>query len=421
MRIDNAFAATASGDASAADPAAISSNLAPIRVLVPDLPEADELLPYLRRIDERRWYTNGGPLVGDLESALASLVGADREPPLCVTTSSGTAALELAIDALALPRGTRVLVPAYTFPATANAVIRSGHVPVLSDVCADHWTLTPELARAQIERDDCGAVLPVAVFGCPMPVAQWDALSDASGVPVLIDAAAGLGTVGAGERVVVAYSLHATKPLGIGEGGVIATRDRALATQVRRAINHGFESGRVMLPGSNARLSEYAAAVGLAQIARWPTLLARRCTIWQHYRDALARLPSLSVQHGFGNQPPAVLMVTTDRDAGAVAAALHADGIETRRWYYPPLHEHPAYAALPRASAGGTDPLPNVDRLARHAIGLPFHTHLTDLEVDRVVDALGAMLGTSHAHESRSAARTIPAGVRTPGSRSPTT
>lgn len=412
MKLNNAVTAVSSGDAPAADWVAgvASSTAAPIRVLVPDLPQADDLLPSLRRIDERRWYTNGGPLVGEFESSLASLIG-PHAAPCCVTTSSGTAALEVALAGLDLPRGTRVLVPAYTFPATANAVIRTGHVPVLSDVDADHWTLTPALARANIERHGCGAVLPVAVYGCPMPVAQWDAFADATGVPVLIDAAAALGTVGAGDRVIVAYSLHATKPLGIGEGGVVATRDRVLATRLRRAINHGFESGRVADPGTNARLSEYAAAIGLAQIGRWPVLLARRRAIWQRYRDALGGVPSLSMQHGLDSQPPAVLTVTTDRDADAVAAELHADGIETRRWYYPPLHRHGAYASLPHASLDGGLALADVERLARHAIGLPFHTHLSDGDVETVIGALRAVLG-SQAHATRTPGHRLPARAR---------
>ena len=310
-----------------------------------------------------------------------------------MTTSSGTTALEIALACLDLPRGTRVLVPAYTFPATVNAVIRMGHVPVLSDVDADRWTMLPELAGPEIRRHGCGAVLPVAVYGCPMPVPQWDAFVDATGVPVLIDAAAALGTVGAGKRITVAYSLHATKPLGIGEGGLVATRDRALATRLRRAINHGFESGRVENAGTNARLSEYAAAVGLAQLARWPSVLARRHAIWQRYQDALSDVPSLRMQYGLGSHPPAVLTVTTGRDADVLAAALAADGIETRRWYHPPLHQHAAYASLPRASSDGSSALANVERLARHAIGLPFHTHLNDRDVERVVNALIATLG----------------------------
>jgi len=363
---------------------------APIRVLVPDLPSTDELLPLLRRIDEARWYTNGGPLVREYEARVTALIAAGDSLAECIATSSGTSALELALAGLDLPGNSRVLVPAYTFPATANAVIRNGHVPVLCDVCPDRWTLAPGVARTLVERHRCKAVVPVAVHGCSMPVSEWDDFSQATGLPVLIDAAASLASVHAGQRVVVAYSLHATKPLGVGEGGIIATRDRALASRLRSALNHGFaananDAERVEVPGTNARMSEYAAAVGLVQLARWPQLLRRRRELWRTYREALRVQPGIRVQQGVDDLPPSVLTVTTHRDAADVAATLHRNGIQTRRWYHPPLHEHPAYAALPRASA-----LPVVEQLARHAIGLPFHTRLTARDIVRVLSALEA-------------------------------
>lgn len=390
MKLDPPAAPPADSGALAADAVAVADSRvdAPIRVLVPDLPSADALLPLLRRIDETRRYTNGGPLVREYEACVASLIGPHDALSECIATSSGTAALELALAGLDLAHNTRVLVPAYTFPATANAVIRTGHVPVLCDVCPERWTLTPELARRLAERLGCGAVVPVAVHGCSMPVAQWDAFAESTGLPVLIDAAAALANVACGRRVVVAYSLHATKPLGVGEGGIIATRDRALASRVRSALNHGFgshpaDADRIATPGTNARLSEYAAAVGLAQLARWPSLLEQRRELWRRYRNALQTLPSVIVSRAFDDHPPAALTVMTDREAGAVTASLRNRGIQTRRWYHPPLHQHPAYASLPRASA-----LPVVERLARHAIGLPFHTQLTGHDIERVVGAL---------------------------------
>ena len=181
-----------------------------------------------------------------------------------------------------------MLVPAYTFPATANAVVRAGHVPVLSDICPQRWTLTPAIARDALARERFDAVLPVAVFGVAILVEAWDAFNAQTGVPVIVDAAAALGAMEGARRVVVAYSLPATKPLGIGEGDVIATTDAAFAARVRKMINHGFEAGEVTTAGTNARLCEYASAIGLAQLARWPRILARRRVIWNRYRERLA-------------------------------------------------------------------------------------------------------------------------------------
>jgi dTDP-4-amino-4,6-dideoxygalactose transaminase len=362
-----------------------------LRVLVPDLPVVDDYLDALRQIDARRWYTNGGVLCKQFEDALATLVaGASAPAQHCVTTSSGTAALEVALSCLNLPPRSRVLVPTYTFPATANAVVRTGHVPVLSDVCPRQWTLTPSMARAALERERIDAVMPVAVFGARLPVAAWDAFSATTGVPVLIDAAAALGAIEGGARVVVAYSLHATKPLGIGEGGVIASANADFATRARRMVNHGFQGGLVTVAGTNARLSEYAAAIGLAQLARWPRVLARRRALWNRYRALLADVPGVALQDGVDDDPPAVLTLRTSIGADALAASLATQCIETRRWYAPPLHAHPAYAHVPHAASAGAFEV--AEDVARHAIGVPFHAHLTPDDVDRVVRTLAATL-----------------------------
>ena len=382
-----------------------------LRVLVPDLPVVDEFLPALREIDARRWYTNGGALSVAFESSLASLVaGPSGVAQHCIATSSGTTALEVALLCLSLPPRSRVLVPAYTFPATANAVIRAGHVPVLTDICPQRWTLTPAIARAAIAAEKVDAVMPVAVFGARLPVEEWDAFSDETGIPVIIDAAAALGAMHGGRRVIVAYSLHATKPLGIGEGGVIASANEAFASSARRFINHGFEGGQAAIAGTNARLSEYAAAIGLAQLARWPRVLERRRAIWDRYRERLAELRGISLQGGADDHPPAVLTVRTRVASDAVAASLAAESIETRRWYSPPLHLHRAYGGVPHATTARGFPI--ASEVAGHAIGIPFHAHLTLDDVDRVARTLARTLVALHdatqANGSSNAARAMP-------------
>ena len=126
----------------------------PIALLVPDLPDADALLPWLRRIDAARRYTNGGPLAVEIETLLADqwpapARSAKHEPAALnvVGLNNGTSALELAIMALALPRGASVLMPSFTFPATASAALRGGLQPVFADVSHDTWQLTPANAR----------------------------------------------------------------------------------------------------------------------------------------------------------------------------------------------------------------------------------------------------------------------------------
>ena len=360
-----------------------------IRLLVPDLPVVDEFIDALRLIDARRWHTNGGALSVEFEQALAAFVaGTSGVEQHCVTTSSGTTALEVALLCLDLPPRARILVPAYTFPATANAVIRAGHVPVLSDICPQHWTLTPAIAHAALERERFDAVLPVAVFGTRLPVEAWDAFNAVTGLPVVIDAAAALGAMEGGRRAIVAYSLHATKPMGIGEGGVVASTSAAFVASVRRMINHGFDKGEVTVAGTNARLSEYGAAIGLAQLKRWPGVVERRRAIWDRYRERLVQAPGVVVHGIADDHPPAVLTIRTSVASEIVAASLAREAIETRRWYAPPLHLHRAYDGVPHAASAAAFAV--AEDVARHAIGVPFHAHLTLDDVDRVVRALAA-------------------------------
>ncbi len=362
-----------------------------IRCLVPDLPTADELLPWLQRIDANRWYTNGGPLVREFEQRLGGLVGGGLS---CVTLSSGMSALELGLAALGIGEGRRVLLPALTFPATALAVARCGAEPVLCDVADDTWTLTPSIAREALAHGRVDAVMPVACFGCPLPADAWDGFVRDTGVPVLADAAAALGLQQVGRRVHWAFSLHATKPVGVGEGGLFVCADEALAEAVRRLSNFSFEHFVVQSrQGTNAKMSEYAAAVGLAQLARWPRLLQRRREVFEDYRARLAALPQVGMQPLA--VPPATFSVRLPADAAAAAAALAEAQIETRRWYLPPLNRHPAFGGLRCIGPAGGDRLPVTEALATTLLGLPFHSRLTAEDIARVVDALAAALRAS--------------------------
>lgn len=360
-----------------------------VRCLVPDLPEADALLPWLREIDANAWYSNFGPLLARYESALGELTGASALGGEGVALSSGTAALALGLRALELPPGSRVLLPAFTFAATLLAVREAGHVPVLTDVCPETWTLTPEMARALCARNAIDAVLPVATLGASLPIALWDAFVRDTGIPVLIDAAASLGWQTVGARVPIACSLHATKPLGIGEGGLFATADAAQAERVRRWSNFGFVKGVITTPGTNAKLSEYAAAVGLAQLARWKDLRQRREDLWAEYRAQTGSMPGLRLQ--LAPHAPAMLMAAFAMGAERVIAACAAAGIETRLWYLPPLTHHPAFAEVRRLGPDGGTRLPASESLQHSAVGLPFHSRLQREALAKVTAVLGSL------------------------------
>ena len=361
-----------------------------IHCLVPDLPQAAELLPWLQRIDANRWYTNGGPLVREFEQRLCAFLEAGGGAS-CVTLSSGMSALELGLLALGIGAGKRVLLPALTFPATAQAVARCGAEPVLCDVAAENWTMTPAIAREALARERIDAVMPVASFGCPLPADAWDEFAAETGVTVLADAAAALGVQKLGRRVHWAFSLHATKPMGVGEGGLFVSADGALADKVRRLANFSFEHALVHSShGTNAKMSEYAAAVGLVQLDRWPQLLQRRRDVHADYRRRLAALPQVKLQPL--DTPPATFCVQLPADAAGAASALAQAQIETRRWYLPPLNRHPAFRDLRCIGPAGASHLPVTEALATSLLGLPFHSRLTGEDVATVVGTLAAAL-----------------------------
>lgn len=200
----------------------------------PSMPRAEALLPYLERIDASRNYSNFGPLVSELERRLADRLGV--APECLVTVANATAGLTLALGAVAEGRSGVCLMPSWTFVATAHAVVAAGLTPYLVDVDEGSWALTPALALNALSRIDAPvvAVMPVAPFGAPVDVAAWDRFTALTGVPVVIDAAAGHDTVRSGRSPSV-VSLHATKIMGAGEGGyVVCDRPEVIALVKKR-------------------------------------------------------------------------------------------------------------------------------------------------------------------------------------------
>ena len=359
----------------------------PLALLRPQLPSAEELRPYLERIDASAWFTNFGPLSQQLESDLAKTFGA--EPPVHVaTTSSGTLAIELALSALRLPAGSRVLLPSLTFPATATAICRAGLVPVFGDVDPQTWAL--EVATAEGCVDQIDAVLPVAIFGRQCDAHAWDQFTARTGKPVVIDAAGAFGNQSPGATTAAVFSMHATKALACGEGGFVASTDPEFIRRAWVGSNFGFDGGVVQHPGTNAKLSEYHAALALAALAQWPETRQRRLKLDRQMQAALHPLARRIDLHapstGQRVRPVFVVRIPSGVD-DALVTALAKEGIETRRWYHPPLHEHPAFADAERIGE-----LPATRRLARQLLGLPFHLALPDDAPDRIAAALDRTL-----------------------------
>jgi dTDP-4-amino-4,6-dideoxygalactose transaminase len=379
-----------------------------ISLLVPELPGADELLPYLRRIDASRWYTNFGPLVRELEGAMEALLsqGASHVQHV-VTVCNATAGLEVALLALRLPPGSRILMPALTFVATATAALRAGYVPVFCDVDPASWLLTPEIAFSAIaDAGPIDAVMPVATYGGACDIRGWDAFSARTGIPVIVDAAGAFGSQACGERTAVVFSLHATKAFAAAEGGLVVSASDEYAARVRSLSNFGIDplaadgreegsTGLIGYAGTNAKLSEYHAALALAANARWADSVARRSALHTRYLASLRILgDAVTLQARADNSVYSIMPVRLGPGLLAADAYryLRARGIETRRWYCPILTEHPAFASLPVVGV-----LTESLALSERLIALPFHLSLDDAQIAEVAAALAGFLGRINA------------------------
>jgi dTDP-4-amino-4,6-dideoxygalactose transaminase len=348
-----------------------------ISVLRPKLPPADLLAPYLAAIDDARWYSNFGPCARKFEERLCSHFG--LESGATTTVANATLGLTLALAAQDAPAGTLCLMPAWTFVASAQAAVLAGLIPYFVDVDAPTWALDPSAIENEIAQAPAvvGAVMVVAPFGQPIDYAAWDHFKVRAGLPVVIDAAAAFDSLQVG-RTPAVVSLHATKIVGVGEGGFVASRDPSIVRAVRQRSNFGFAGHRdAVTAGINAKLSEYHAAIGLASLDMWSETRAAWMSVAEAYRQALAKSNRITMQPGFGERwVSSTCVVSVEARVHAKALeALAAAGIETRQWWGDGAHRHPATAAFPRAR------LPVTEHLARSTLGLPIYP---DLGIDHV-------------------------------------
>jgi perosamine synthetase len=348
-----------------------------IRLAWPDLGEAE--LAAVAEVFESGQLTMG-PKVEEFEAGLAEACGVEH----AVAVSSGTAALHLAVLALGIGPGDEVIVPAYTFPATANVVALAGATPVLVDVDPTTFNLRPEaVADAVTERTR--AVLVVHLFGRP---ARWEEIEAAvpDGIALLEDAAGALGARrGArpcgGLGRLGCLSFHPRKIVTTGEGGAVTANDGELADAIRSLRHHGWRGADMPAPGLNYRLPDILSAIGTSQLRRLEPLLAERERLAAAYTerlDGVVQAPSADEGDRHGLQ---AYVVQLDRRDEALAALQEA-GIQAQIGTYA-LHRLTAYA--------DQGPFPGAETVYERALALPLHTRLSDEDVERVASVL-----TSH-------------------------
>jgi len=331
-----------------------------------------------------------------LEAQVAAFTGARH----AVAVTSCTTGLELSLRALGVGPGHEVIVPDYTYPATATAVLAVGATPVIVDVEPDTWLLDLERAAAAVG-PRTRAVVPVSLFGNPLDAPRMRALCAERGLALLEDAACALGAEHGGRRTggladLTVFSLHPRKTLTTGEGGLVTTDDAPLAEWIRSLKRFGLgvpEGGgppRFLRPGTNAKLSNVLAAIGVAQMQRAEELLERRAACAERYAKLLAAVPGVERpavtpggRHGW--QTFCVRIPGRDR----VLRELREAGIEVQIGTFA-LHREPVFAEGGRARLAG--PFDASRDAFERALALPLYDGLGEDEQHEVVERLDAAL-----------------------------
>ena len=345
-----------------------------------------------------------GPRVRAFEEAFARRVGATE----AVAVSNCTTALHLALHLLGVGPGDEVVVPSFSFIATANVVRHVGAQPVFADVDLVTGNLTPATVEAALT-PRTRAVVVVHQAGVPADTAALGALLEPRGIAVVEDAACAIGStlygrpVGAGAQL-AAFSFHPRKLVTTGEGGMLVTPSAEVAARARRLREHGMSvsaadrhasgsvaSERYLEPGFNFRMTDVQAAIGQVQLTRLDAMVARRRELAARYRALLADLPGLRLVDdppwGTTNVQSCWLLLPEDAPVGrdTVLERMSAAGVSGRRGIMA-AHLEPAYADRPPVS------LPATERLTADSLVLPLFHQMTEGEQDRVVDALRAAL-----------------------------
>lgn len=325
------------------------------------------------------------------EAEFARAVGA----PHAVGVSSGTAALELVLKALGIGPGDEVIVPAFTFIATATAVSVVGATPVFADVDPETLTLDPKSA-AQAATRRAKAIIPVHLFGYPADMAPLAALARKRGLKIIEDCAQSQLTLYRGRPVAVlgdaaAFSFYPTKNLGAaGDAGAIATKSESLAETCRRLRHSGRAHGsnyKHDLIGYNARLDELQAAILRVKLRRLPEWTRRRRAIAALYARGLAGLPLKLPDAGSGGDRHTFHQyVVRLKERDALLAHLAQAGVGTAVFYPLPLHLQPAYRSLGHKPGD----FPHAEEACRTALALPMYPELSPGDVGRVCRAVRA-------------------------------
>ncbi|KOV71430.1 hypothetical protein ADL00_07610 [Streptomyces sp. AS58] len=362
-----------------------------IRVGTPNVPAKDRYLELVGEAIDRRWLSNLGPLVRRFEALAAERTLRAHN----TATNNATTALQVAVKACGVTG--EVIMPSFTFVASAHAMDWIGLTPVFADVDPETGTLDPRsVAKAVSPRT--GGILGVHIWGNLCDTAGLDDVAREAGVPLVFDSAQAFGCLplrpapaGAAE----VFSFHATKILNCFEGGLVATDSAEVHARVRSMHNFGFdETMDVVGPGTNAKMNESSAAMGIASVEHLDDMLKVYRALYARYRTGLADVPGVSLMAAPEGQTHnhQYVVVRVDPEAAGLdrdrlMAVLDAENVRTKKYFSPGCHTMPPYR---RETVHTPVDLSVTETLTERVLALPTGLSVTPDDVDRICDVIAA-------------------------------
>jgi len=325
-----------------------------------------------------------GPRVGEFEERFADFIGAAH----AVATSSGTTALHLALLGYDIGRGDEVITVPFTFIASASSILYTGARPVFVDIDERTFTIDTQLIEGAIT-PRTKAIMPVSLYGLPAPMPAITEIAERHGLAVVEDACqahgAAIGDRRSGTWGAGTFSFYPTKNMTTGEGGMLTTDDGALADRVRLLREHGMKVRyHHDVVGYNFRMTDIAAAIGLAQLPKLGAFNERRRAIAARYDRELRGVTIPAVPPGVTHVYHQYTIRVNRRDE--FAERLKERGVGSAIYYPIPVHRQKPFIAL----GYGDEAYPVTDRLTEEVLSIPVHPSLSDDEVARVIEAVNA-------------------------------
>jgi len=365
----------------------------PLHVGRPNIGDRTTFLKHVEAILDNHWLTNHGPQVAEFERRIAERLGVKH----CMAMCNGTIALEIAIRALGMTG--EVIVPSWTFVATAHALYWQGITPVFADIDPTTHNLDPDAVRRMITPRTTG-IIGVHLWGRAAPVDALQAIADEHGLKLMFDAAHAFGSSYKGQSIgrfgeCEVFSFHATKAFNTMEGGAVTTDDDELAEAMRLMRNFGFKGyDNVIHPGTNGKMIEVCAAMGLANLEGFDDIVAANRSIHATYKRELASVSGIDVLDyepmDRNSHHYVVLEVGDDCRASRdeIIDALHAENILARKYFWPGCHMMQPYRDLfPHARLM----LSSTIAVAERVLVLPAGANISTSQIQTVSDVIRAV------------------------------